>query len=137
MCLGQKSAWRMIQFFVRGCRVGADNRCHLLGVQVVSHVFQFATSRGPKTDSELKQYILKNITVPRNRQWGSWARRWAPSVQQQYATVGHRRDERRWIDMLDPNLMGAESGDPTFMWCASLVTQQRRPYHTRSTVKRV
>jgi hypothetical protein len=27
--------------------------------------------------------------------------------------------------MLDPNLMGAESGDPTFMWCASLVTQQR------------
>lgn len=27
--------------------------------------------------------------------------------------------------MLDPNLKGAESGDPTFMWCASLVTQQR------------
>lgn len=27
--------------------------------------------------------------------------------------------------MLDPNLKGAESGDPTFMWCASLVTHRR------------
>lgn len=43
----------------------------------------------------------------------------------QDATVGHRRDERRWVDMLDPNLKGAESGDPTFMWCLRLVTQQR------------
>lgn len=27
--------------------------------------------------------------------------------------------------MLDPNLKGAESGDPTFMWCLSLVMQRR------------
>lgn len=40
---------------------------------------------------------------------------------------GVATDEMRagGFDMLDPNLMGAESGDPTFMWCASLVTQRR------------
>lgn len=54
----------------------------------------------------------------------SGASRWVPSSQQD-VTVGHRRDERRWVDMLDHNLSRIPNQVTKPSCGASLVTQQR------------
>lgn len=114
----------MIQGWVPVCCVRAVNKYLVMNAQLIVKSFSMSEFKEDRHRALYEGNAQKNITAPRNRQRGSRQDRWVPSAQAGLRRLGHRRDEHRWADMLDPNLMGAESGDPTFMWCASLVTQQ-------------